>query len=83
VTGPTPTDRRSPSAELHALGVRCQLEARGNLAIVTPAPGERGLEEVTLRRRVLAVLRSHGFSHVAIEPGDETESQPPSSAGPA
>jgi hypothetical protein len=72
VNGPTETDPRigTPELTLHALGVACTVEARGNLAIVTLAPGERGLEDVGVRRRALAALRTHGFSHVAVEPSD-------------
>jgi hypothetical protein len=58
---------------LRALGVRCTVEARGNLAIVIPAPGERSLEDAGVRRAALAALRGHGFTHAAVEPRDEPE----------
>jgi hypothetical protein len=72
VTESTLTGRRaqSPEAALRALGVNCTVEARGTLAVLTPARGERGLEEATVRRAVLAALRAHGFTHAAVEPCD-------------
>jgi hypothetical protein len=63
----------SPVQALRALGVRCTVEARGNLAVVIPAAGERGLEDPAVRRAALAALRSHGFTHAAVEPCDEPE----------
>jgi hypothetical protein len=61
---------RAPETALAALGVRCTIEARGSLAVVVPATGERALEDASVRRAVLATLRSHGFTHAAVEPGD-------------
>jgi hypothetical protein len=58
---------------LRALGVQCTVEVRGNLAIVTPALGERALEDAGIRRAALAALRAHGFTHAAVEPCDERE----------
>jgi hypothetical protein len=69
---------QSPDQALRALGVRCAVEARGNLAIVIPAPGERTLEDAAVRRAVVAVLRSYGFTHAAVEPPDEPK---PATAG--
>jgi hypothetical protein len=59
---------QSPEEAVSALGVRCTVEARGNLAVVIPAPGERALENAAVRRAVVAALRSYGFTHVAVEP---------------
>lgn len=63
----------SPEEALRAIGVRCTVEAEGNLAVVVPAPGERALENAAVRHAVLATLRSHGFTHAAVEPRDEPE----------
>jgi hypothetical protein len=72
VIGATPGGARAESAEttLRTLGLQCTVEARGNLAIVIPARGERALEDATLRRAVLTALRAHGFTHAALEPSD-------------
>ena len=59
-------------AALRAAGVRCSVERRGALAVVTPAPDERGLEKADVRREALAILRAYGFTHAAVEvPADD------------
>jgi hypothetical protein len=63
----------SVEAALRALGVRCTVEARGNLAVVIPTPGERALEDADVRRAVLAALRACGFTHAAVELTDDRE----------
>ena len=75
MSGSTQADPRGRSLEmaLRALGVRCTVEAKGNLALVIPAPDERALEDAGVRRAVLAVLRTHGFSHAAVELCDERD----------
>ena len=60
-------DERSAEAAVHALGVRCVVESHGNLALLIPSPGERSLDDPERRRRVLAALREHGFTHAAVE----------------
>jgi hypothetical protein len=60
-------DGRSAEATVRALGVRCVVEVRGNLAVLIPAPDERSLGDPERRRRVLAALREHGFTHAAVE----------------
>jgi hypothetical protein len=60
-------DGRSAEATVRALGVRCVVEARGNLAVLIPAPDERSLDDPERRRGVLAALREYGFTHVAVE----------------
>lgn len=67
---------QSPEQALRALGVRCVVETRGNLVIVIPAPGERALENATVRRAVLSALRSCGFTHAAVEPSEEPDPAP-------
>jgi serine/threonine protein kinase HipA of HipAB toxin-antitoxin module len=73
VSGATHADPRghAPAQALRDLGVRCAVEARGTLAVVIPAVGERALEDTATRRAVLAALRAHGFTHVAVEPADD------------
>ena len=59
-------------AALRTLGVRCTVEPRGALAVVTPDAGEWGLESAEVRREALAILRAYGFTHAAVEVrGDE------------
>jgi hypothetical protein len=65
---------------IRALGVQCVVEARGNLAVVIPTPGERAFEDPNVRRAALAALRAHGFTHAAVEPTDECGSSSPSSS---
>lgn len=60
-------EKRSADAALRALGVRCTVEPRAQLAVVIPAPGERALEDADVRQRVLATLHGCGFTHVAVE----------------
>jgi hypothetical protein len=60
-------DERSAEAAVRELGVRCVVEARATLALLIPAPDERAFEDAELRRRVLAALRTHGFTHAAVE----------------
>lgn len=60
-------DERSAEAAVRALGVRCVVESRGNLALLILSPDERSLDDPERRRRVLAALREHGFTHAAVE----------------
>ena len=60
-------DERSAEAAVRALGVRCVVEARGNLAVLIPSPGDRSLHDPEHRGRVLAALHEHGFTHAAVE----------------
>jgi hypothetical protein len=59
--------REELERSLRALGLRVSVEAWDALAVATPEPDERGLENVELRARAIALARSHGFSHLAIE----------------
>jgi hypothetical protein len=52
---------------LAAIGVRCTVERRGSLAVLTPVRGDRALERPDVRRDALALLRAHGFTHAAVE----------------
>ena len=75
-------DRTARNAEALAagiaeLGVECDVEARGGLALLLPAVGsvEKLAEEET-RRAALALAKQHGFTHVAIElPSDRRQSR--------
>jgi len=50
------------------LGVQCSLEARGGLALLLPVQESiAALQLPETRRAVLALARTHGFTHVAIE----------------
>ena len=62
----------SPALEtaLRELGVRCTVETRGGLAVLTAAPDERAFESAEVRREALAILRAHGFTHAAVEIAD-------------
>jgi hypothetical protein len=55
---------------LRMIGVRCSVERRGTLAILTLAEGERALERPDVRRETLAILRAYGFTHAAVEPAE-------------
>lgn len=61
------SNERSADLAVRELGVRCVIEPRGNLAVVVPAPDERGLEAPDVRQRMLAALRACGFTHVAVD----------------
>lgn len=52
---------------LRALGLRVSIEAMDALAIAVPEPGERGFERPETRTHAIALARSHGFSHLAVE----------------
>jgi len=50
------------------LGLQCSLEARGGLALLQPVQESvEALQSAETRRAVLALARTHGFTHVAIE----------------
>ena len=66
----------SLAAAITALGLHCALEARGGLALLTPAPESVAmLQQPETRRTVLALAREHGFTHVAIELPNERGDQ--------
>lgn len=52
---------------LRELGVRCSIQAYGALAVAVPEAGERRLEADDIRRQAIALARTHGFSHLAVE----------------
>lgn len=74
-----PPDASAFAAALRAAGIACDVEARAALAlIVVPAADATRLATDDLRRRVLALAREHGFTHVAVElPADAPEGDAP------
>ena len=52
---------------LRAIGCRCAIEAYDALAVAVPEPGERTLESPERRQQAIALARTHGFSHLAVE----------------
>jgi hypothetical protein len=58
-------------AELGVLGLECSVEGRGGLAVIRAEPRvARQLADPLLRRRILALARGHGFTHIAVAIGD-------------
>jgi sugar phosphate isomerase/epimerase len=75
---PTP-DAAAFAAALRAAGLACDVEARAALAliIVSAADAARVAADDD-RRRVLALAREHGFTHVAVElPADAPDGDAP------
>ena len=52
---------------LRDLGVRCSIQAYDALAVAVPEPGEQTLQSPDIRRQAIALARTHGFSHLAVE----------------
>jgi hypothetical protein len=52
---------------LRELGLHCAVEAWDALAVAVPERGERGFENPETRQRAIALARTHGFSHLAVE----------------
>jgi hypothetical protein len=59
-------DARALGAALAALGLPCDVEVSGSLAILVPRVGARWPDR-PLRLEVTRVARAHGFTHVALE----------------
>jgi hypothetical protein len=58
-------------AELAALGLECSVVGRDGLAIIRTAPPvARMLADPVLRRRIVALAREHGFTHIAVAIGE-------------
>lgn len=60
------------AAALTELGIDCDVEARGTLAVLTPADGSSSatagtLADAGLRAVVVAAARDLGFTHIALE----------------
>lgn len=64
----TPRNAAALASAIADLGVQCSLEARGGLALLLPTQESvAALQSPETRRAVLALARTHGFTHVAIE----------------
>ena len=61
-----PPDAAVLARALHDVGVRCRVEARGRLAVLT-ATDAAPLADPAARSRVAAIATACGFSHVALE----------------
>lgn len=72
----------SLAAAIAELGLRCDVEARGGLVLLLPAPESVAkLGEDETRRAALALARQHGFTHVGIElPSDRRKADPDADA---
>lgn len=57
----------SLEAALRAEGIDCVVEERERLAVIVPGPRGLDLSSLELRRRALALLPMHGFTHLALE----------------
>jgi hypothetical protein len=56
---------RDLSAALATLGIQCEIEEKGQLAVIIPA-GHLRLDART-RRAIVAVAKAHGFTNVCLE----------------
>ena len=63
----TTRDREGLEASLRRLGIRCTVESWDALAVALPESGERAFEDAAVRKQAIALARSHGFSHLAVE----------------
>jgi hypothetical protein len=70
---------------LGALGIRGSVEARERLAVlvVDAATAAPDLADAELRRAALALARAHGFTHLALELGDDGDVPSGASGGDA
>ena len=60
-------------AELHALGVEADIEVEGTLAVIRAYRGAKLLARDDVRAAALALLTSHGLTHLALELADEDD----------
>jgi hypothetical protein len=61
-------DATALAAALRSAGIACEVEARAALALIVASTAEvTRLAADDRRRRVLALARQHGFTHVAVE----------------
>ena len=54
-------------ASLREIGIECRVEAIDRLAVLIPDAVVTALEDARVRRDALALLRAHGFTHLALE----------------
>ena len=55
---------------LRERGIPCRVEAFDRLALLVP-DGPCAVEDAAMRRETAALVRDHGFTHVAVELLDE------------
>ena len=61
-------DASGLAAALARLGMPCAVESRARLALLAaPAGVAERLARIEARREVIALAKSHGFTHVALE----------------
>jgi hypothetical protein len=53
------------SAALLSLGIRCEIEEQGKLAVIIPA--DTVSLDARTRRTIVALGRTHGFANVCVE----------------
>ena len=53
------------AASLESLGIQCDVEAHGKLAVIIPT-GRLGIDAKT-RRAIVAAGKAHGFTNVCLE----------------
>jgi hypothetical protein len=71
VSSETTGDVSGLAAALARLGLPCDVESRARLAVLGTVPETaRRLADTATRRDVIALARSHGFTHVAVELAD-------------
>jgi len=58
-------------ASLRALGIECRVDAVERLAVLVPKGAVSALEDARIRREAVALLRPHGFTHLALEITDD------------
>lgn len=67
---PEPPDAAALAAALATIGVPCDVERRGRLALLVPRDAEL-LADPAHRREVQRLAQRHGFTHVALELVDD------------
>ena len=55
---------------LRARGVACRVEDRERLALLIPEGSVAAIEDPSVRREIVSLLREHGFTHLALEVSD-------------
>ena len=56
---------------LRAMGIACRVEGAERLAVLIPDGPVTALEDARIRRDAIALVRAHGFTHLALEIVDE------------
>lgn len=61
----------SLESALRERGIACRVEERERLALLVPDGPIALLEDAAARREAVALVRAHGFTHIALEIADE------------